>query len=148
MSILWLETVFECFTTCFFFQQKKFLYYLAPPLSLWNSFLELSERLYPQLWYSGSHQIKHNSQLLGGAFFFFFSHQFWQPQRDTEQISLFHLNSLRNQSFGTSRGPLVPAHLLGESKLIWVSFSWALDLLLPAGYPKFYSILLNFLLDE
>ena len=49
---------------------QKLLYILAPPLSLWNSPSELSERLYPRLKSSLMPQRKHNSQLLGCAFFF------------------------------------------------------------------------------
>ena len=49
---------------------QKLLYILAPPLSLWNSPSELSEGLYPRLKSSLMPQIKHNSQLLGCAFFF------------------------------------------------------------------------------
>ena len=55
-----------------FFFSKKNPIILAPALPLWNSSLEQSDlrtclRGYSPQW---GHQIKHNLQLLGGAFFF------------------------------------------------------------------------------
>ena len=109
---------------------QTLLYILTPPLPLQNSPSELSERLYPGLQSLVIPQIKHNSQLLGYAFFFFFPVNTLGDHKGT-QTSLLCLNFMRNQSLGTNRGLLGPfASLEGLYAFGRVSFSsWISQLL-------------------
>lgn len=74
-GVLWLAIIFWYSTTWAFsfflsFFQQKLQYILAPPLTLWRSPLEPSERQFPRLTSSVRSWMKYNSQLIGCAFFF------------------------------------------------------------------------------
>ena len=114
---------------------------LPPPL--WSSSSELSERLSPRLWSSVNPQIK--LKLTALMLCVFICQQFRWPRKDPEQTSLLHLNSVRIQSLGTIKGPLVPSrgpcsHLLPH----WGQVNLG-ESLLVLRLPEYWLMILSFI---
>ena len=115
---------------------QTFLYILTLPLPLQNSPSELSERLYPGLQSLVIPQIKHNSQLLGYAFFFFFQSTLWVTIKGSR------LPSFAWTLWGTRA--VVPTEASWAHSPPWRVHMHLEESLLVLGSPNYWLILLRF----
>ena len=73
----------------------------------------------------------------------YFSPQFWWLWRDPKRLLNFTWTRWGPVAWCQQR-PLGPIRLFRDSRGIWVSVSWFLNLLLLADDPKFYSVVFKF----